>query len=179
MGKLPSKYAWLAKETGPKTLVEALRHYGVIETPGGANNPEIMRWAKEVGAGGYYGADSIPWCGLFHAVVTKRAGYAPAYDPLAAKNWANYGNPVPKGEEMLGDTLVFVRPGGNHVARYIGENATQFLCLGGNQSDKVSFAWIAKDRLTACRRDPFKIGQPANIRKIWLNDSGEPSTNEA
>jgi uncharacterized protein (TIGR02594 family) len=179
MTALPPKYAWLLLETGPKTLVEALKYYGIIEQPGFASTPDIMHWAKVVGAAGYYHGDDIPWCGLFHAYVTKMAGYKPVADPLAAKNWAKYGTAVPKGEEMLGDTLVFSRPGGNHVGRYIGENKTAFLVYGGNQSDKVGFAFIEKSRLTAARRDPYVHGQPANVRKIHLAYTGEMLKNAA
>ncbi|HXF88153.1 MAG TPA: TIGR02594 family protein, partial [Xanthobacteraceae bacterium] len=73
---LPSRYAWLARESGPKMLVEALKLYGTMETPGSANNPTIVAWAWEVGGevADVFKADGIPWCGLFMAVVAKRAG---------------------------------------------------------------------------------------------------------
>ena len=69
--KLPPQYAWLARETGPRMLLEGLKTYGTREVPGPANNPVIMGWAREVGIERDYHADSVPWCGLWMAVVAK------------------------------------------------------------------------------------------------------------
>ncbi|BCM83732.1 hypothetical protein [Methylobacterium indicum] len=65
MGKLPAAYAWLAAETAPRVLVEALALFETKETPGAASNPAILAWAKEVGVGRDYVNDGIAWCGLF------------------------------------------------------------------------------------------------------------------
>lgn len=179
---LPTKYQWLSAEGAPKILVEALRHFGTLETAGPNNNPNIMRWASEVGVKGWYTQDSIPWCGLFIGICAKRAGYPfSAAKLLAAREWVNWGNVIKKDGAMLGDVLIFTRNGGGHVGLYIGENATHFCVYGGNQSDAVGFTWIVKTRLYAVRRSPFKIGQPSNVRKIYINmDTGDVvSTNEA
>lgn len=176
---LPTKYNWLSSEGAPKMLVEALRHYGTLELVGKGSNPNITKWAKEVGVSGWYTDDDIPWCGLFVGVVAKRCGYAfSAAKLLAAKEWNNWGNPVTKGREMLWDILVFQRPGGGHVGFYVGENSHAFLVYGGNQSNAVGFAWIAKDRLLGARRPKYLIGEPANVRKIILTETGELSKNE-
>ena len=68
---LPARYGWLAREPGPRMIVEALKLFGTMEKPGAANNPTIVAWAKEVGGevADVYKADSIPWCGLFMAAV--------------------------------------------------------------------------------------------------------------
>lgn len=177
---LPSKYSWLNREGAPKMLVEALKHYGILEHVGKGSNVNIMAWAKEVGVSGWYTDDDIPWCGLFVGVVAKRAGYAfSAAKLLAAREWANWGEPVPVGREMLWDVLVFSRTGGGHVGFYVGENNHAFLVYGGNQANSVGFAWIDKSRLVATRRPKYKIGEPANVRKILLSETGELSINEA
>jgi uncharacterized protein (TIGR02594 family) len=177
--KLPEKYNWLEKETAPKMLVEALRHYGTLEHKGKGSNPNILAWAKEVGVNGWYADDDIPWCGLFVGVVVKRAGYPIKSDLLSALSWAKFGEAVPKGREMLWDILVFTRPGGGHVGFYVGENETAFLVYGGNQANAVGFTWIAKSRLFAARRPVYKIGEPNNVRKILLTETGELSQNES
>ena len=46
--ELPIKYNWLNKENAPKMLVEALRHYGILEHVGKGSNPNITQWATEV-----------------------------------------------------------------------------------------------------------------------------------
>lgn len=180
---LPSAYAWLAKESGPVMLHEALKLYGTHETPGSADNPVIMGWAKEVGVKGYTHDSTVPWCGLFVALVAKRAGwdYSPQENPLWALNWAKWGRPSPA--PSLGDVLVFKRQTATgvagHVALYVGEDASAFHCLGGNQSDQVCITRVAKDRLVAARRAPWRIKQPGNIRPIHLAATGSLSTNEA
>lgn len=179
MANLPSQYEWLNNEGAPKMIVEALLLYGTIETPGAANNQTIINWANEVGGKvtDVYKADSIPWCGLFMAVVAKRAGKEVPKDPLWALNWSAFGNRVEQA--MLGDTLVFVRKGGGHVGIYIGEDKAAYHVLGGNTSDKVSIARIDKKRLYTISRPIYSIAQPPNVRRIFLSEKGMLSINES
>ena len=175
---LPSRYGWLAREPGPKMIVEALKLYGTLEKPGSANNPTIIAWAREVGAevADVYKADSIPWCGLFMAVVAKRAGKEVPKHPLWALSWSAFGAKSP--QPALGDVLVFTRKGGGHVALYVGEDGSAFHVLGGNQSDRVCITRIAKARLYAARRPLYRV-QPTNVRPINLASMGALSLNEA
>lgn len=175
---LPERYGWLAREPGPKMLVEALKLFGTMEKPGSANNPVILSWAKEVGAevADVYKADSIPWCGLFMAVVAKRAGKEVPTHPLWALSWSAFGAKSPAAG--LGDVLVFVRNGGGHVGLYVGEDGSAFHVLGGNQSDRVCITRVAKARLYAARRPLYRV-QPANVQPNHLASSGALSLNEA
>lgn len=175
---LPDKYQWLEQEKAPKMLVESLRHYGIMEHVGKGSNVNISGWAKEVGVSGWYTDDDIPWCGLFVGVVAKRCGYPfSAGKLLAAREWANWGTAVLK--PRLWDILVFSRPGGGHVGFYVGENEKAYLVYGGNQSNAVGFAWIDKARCIAIRRPIYKVGEPDNVRPIYLSFTGELSKNEA
>lgn len=176
---LPEKYKWLSKEEAPKILIEALKSYNIREVPGTGNNPVIMQWAKSL-AIPWYTADSIPWCGLSMGIWARDAGYP--FDKnklLAAKSWLSWGNEVIPGDESLGDVLIFGREGGGHVGLYVGEDSKAFHVLGGNQSDYTGFTRILKSRLLGARRSPFKKGQPANVRKVYLSESREISKNEA
>jgi uncharacterized protein (TIGR02594 family) len=175
---LPARYAWLAREPGPKMIVEALKLFGTMEAPGLANNPTIIAWAKEVGGevADVYEADSIPWCGLFMAVIAKRAGKEITKHPLWALSWSAFGAKSPAA--ALGDVLVFVRNGGGHVGLYVGEDASAFHVLGGNQSDRVCITRVAKSRLYAARRPLYRV-QPDNVRPIHLEATGALSLNEA
>ena len=47
--------------------------------------------------------------------------------------------------------MVFSRTGGGHVGFYVGEDKDAYHILGGNQSDMVSIARVAKDRHVATR----------------------------
>lgn len=181
---LPKQYQWLENEPGPKMLLEALRHYGCLEVKGPNHNPDITRWAHEIGGkiADVYRADEIPWCGLFIAICAKRSGYELPKDPLWALNWGTFG--TKQTTARLGDVLTFIRKTSSgatagHVALYVGEDAAAYHVLGGNQSDRVCITRIAKNRLYAIRRPDFKIGQPRNVRQVFLASNGRLSTNEA
>lgn len=173
---LPAQYAWLAKEAGPKMIIEALKLFGTVEAPGPKDNPAILAWAAELGLSKTYSHDSIPWCGLFIGIVAKRAGQKVVDSPLWALSWADFGKPTTGA--MLGDVLTFKRNGGGHVGLYVGEDAGAFHVLGGNQSDQVNITRVAKSRFYRARRPLYNV-QPANVRKIKLVSNGKLSTNEA
>lgn len=177
---LPKKYTWLLREPGPRILCEALKTHGTKEVPGKSDNPEILRWARVAGVGTIYQHDSIAWCGLAVAYWAVMAGYKPPSNPLWARNWATFGTDASKGGPALGDILVFARGSGGHVGLYVGETADHYAVLGGNQSDQVNIALVAKSRLLAARRCDWKIAQPPNVRRIRLSAAGTPvSTSEA
>ncbi|WP_200932456.1 TIGR02594 family protein [Sphingomonas sp. Leaf412] len=129
-------YKWLDKlGTLPRMIAEARKLIDTYEHSGATNNPVIMDWAKEVDPGGSdgYTADSIPWCGLFMAVVARRAGKTPPVKPYWALNWGKFG--VDGGQPELGDVLTFIRTAadgsrGGHVALYVGEDASCYHVLG-------------------------------------------------
>jgi uncharacterized protein (TIGR02594 family) len=177
---LPKKYQWLEEEPGPRILKEFLKVYGTLEKQGSASNPTIMWWAKSIGLQRVYTDDSIPWCGLVMAYVAAQAGWDhnPKGNALWALNWLAWGNPVARGQEMLGDVLTFKRPGGGHVGIYVGEDKDAFHVLGGNTDDQVKVKRILKSRFQGARRCPWRVNQPANIRKIKLSAEGALSSNE-
>lgn len=181
---LPLRYEWLyVINTLPRTISEALTHYGIIELPGKKNSPTIMGWASELTAAGCdladYSNDEIPWCGLFAAIVTyRRRGNIKEVvsSPLWARSWANYGKPVQS--PGLGDVLVFTRNGGGHVGFYVAEDKDCYHVLGGNQSNSVTITRIAKSRCIAFRR-PIYINTPASVKPYLVRASGAISENEA
>ena len=175
----PIGYKWLGTVGQlPKTIQEALALFGVHECAGTVDNPVIMGWAAEVGKEieAAYGHDDVPWCGLFAAVVTKRAGKPVVAGPLWAQNWKKFG--AEAEHASLGDILVFVREGGGHVGFYVGEDASAYHVLGGNQGDKVCIARISKARCVAARRPPYNV-QPASVKPYHIAANGSVSTNEA
>lgn len=195
-------YAWLNAEPAPRMLLEALNLYGTREAPGAANNPVILAWADELGeaertayarwAADWYDTDSTAWCGLYMAVCAARANVEnrperrPPAKYLSALAWTAFGLPIAVQAAELGDILIFARKGGGHVGLYVGEDATHFHVLGGNQgdiesgvpADIVGIARIAKDRCVAVRRTPYLV-KPPNVRKVQLAGLGAASTNEA
>lgn len=181
MKPLPPAYAWLDRVDGaPRIITEARKLFGTVETPGKASTAEIMAWAKECGLKTVYSDDEVPWCGLFAAVVAKRAGWDPVESPLWARNWAKFGRAVTPKEASLGDVLVFQRPGGGgHVGFYVGHDAGYYHVLGGNQGDAVTITRIAKNRCIGIRRPKWRVSQPVGVKPYPLAASGAVSTNEA
>jgi uncharacterized protein (TIGR02594 family) len=170
---LPAAFEWLNAEPGPKMIKEALALLGTEQDLSERDNPVIMAWVTETGADStnIYKSDEVPWCGLFMAVVAKRAKKQVVKDPLWALNWGTFGKYT--ATPMLGDVLVFSRttPDGKkagHVGLYVGENLNHFFVLGGNQNDCVCIKAIAKDRLYVCRRPNYNQ-QPPNVRPVYLD----------
>ena len=181
---IPAQYQWLLElHPLPKTISLALKELGVAEVIGKGSDRTIISWRDELNLAGVkisgYSDDSIPWCGLFAAIIAlRRMGVASevVVDPLWARNWVEYGTKSPTAS--LGDILVFVRNGGGHVSFYVGEDKTCYHVLGGNQSDKVCVTRITKDRCIAVRRPPYKTN-PDSVRPYILSPTGKPSTNES
>ena len=169
-----ASYPWVSAQP-PRMVAEAVRLIGVSEASGARDNPAILGWAREAGVAGYR-ADSVPWCGLFMAVVARRAGKAVPDRPLWALNWAKFGAPAQAAG--LGDVLVFRRSSGGHVGLYVAEDATAFHVLGGNQGDRVCILRIARTRLHAVRRPLYRV-VPASVRAYRAGTTATLSTNEA
>lgn len=192
MAKHLKRYPHLTRADLPRLVQEGLKTYGVREAPGAASNATILGWAKEVDAllGNLpYNSDAIPWCGLWMAVISKRAGWSDEVprQPLWALHWATFGNP--SDTPSLGDVLVFTRPivdpktgrrrTGGHVGLYVAEDDAAYHVLGGNQSDSVNIARIAKSRLYEARRPPWRVRQPSSVKPYRVSGLGRLSTNEA
>lgn len=173
------QYKFLENKPMPRILRTAFEKYGTQEIVGPKHNPVILKWAKDLGLSKVYTNDEIPWCGLFVAIVVKDADYANQVvkDPLWARNWAKYGTGTKTG--ALGDILVFGRNGGGHVGFYVGEDATCFHVLGGNQSNRVNVTRILKTRLIAIRRTKWSVAQPNTVVRLVYNANGTISQNEA
>lgn len=186
--KLPKKYVYLQDLVLPWVIEQGLKEYGTWEWGKAENNPKILGWADEVAAaapsnynkwvGSWYDKDSIPWCGLYAAVIALRAKKEIPNNYLRAMAWANFGKGIDEDNAGLGDVLVFYRNGGGHVGFYVGEDKTHYHILGGNQGDQVNIRRIAKSRIYSVNR-PIYNNQPASVKKYWLSADGKVSTNEA
>ncbi len=156
----------------PAWLAIAESHIGTTELPGTGSNPTIMGWAAKVLTGWvktFFTDDDIPWCALFVNACLDAVDLK-GTNSLAALSFADWGRPL--GKPVLGALMVFQRPGGHHAGFYVGQSATHYRILGGNQSNSVNLAWLAKDRLIAIRWPrccPIPDDGP-----ILLTANGEP-----
>lgn len=177
---LPAQYQWLLQEPGPRMIIEGLKFYGIKEIKGQKSNPIIIQWAKDFGIYHIYKNDDDAWCALAHAAVAKNAGKPVpfrGYELLRAKSWLQWGEEVPIGEQMYGDTVIFKRPKGYHVGLDIGEDEDCIHTMGGNQGDMYCIVRMPKSRLVGVRR-LYQVAMPPNIRKINLYPTGAISTDE-
>lgn len=181
---LPTQYQWLSNlQELPSTIKEALALYGVQEIVGAGSNLTIIEWRDELNQAGVkisgFSDDDVAWCGLFAAIVTYRRKKKPkevVESPLWARNWLQYG--IGTDQPSLGDILVFKRNGGGHVGFYIGEDASHYHVLGGNQGNAVNIKRLEKARLLGARR-PIYIKKPSSVKPYRLSSTGDTSTNEA
>jgi uncharacterized protein (TIGR02594 family) len=181
---VPAGYLWLQRLGDLPNLTEAGLHLlGIAELSGSANNPTLFKWRDELKAIGKhtegFTADAVPWCGLGAGKMALDAGYGseiPSY-PLWALNWNSFG--VAAKQPCLGSICTFMRDGGGHVGLYIAEDREGYYhVLGGNTSNRVSIARIAKTRLRACR-EPAYHTRPSTARPFVVSATGTITTNEA
>ena len=131
---------------------EAKQLIGTTEGPRSANNPVILKWARDLKID--YRGDDIPWCGLFvaHCIGSTLPDEQLPAGPLLARNWRKFGESC---QPMRGAVLVFWRGKKEgvqgHVGFYHSEDRKAFHVLGGNQSDQVNLTRIGKNRLLAAR----------------------------
>ena len=98
-------------------------------------------------------------------------------NPYYARNWSTFG--VNLISASLGCVLVFSRTGGGHVGFYEGEDASYYHVRGGNQSNAITVARIAKNRCIA-RRWPRTVPLPTSGPIRMTSVAGVAvSTNEA
>jgi uncharacterized protein (TIGR02594 family) len=156
---------------------EAERHLGLRERAGPKHNPEIIGWLERLKAP--WRDDETPWCGTFVGwciAATLPDELLPA-NPFGARSWLTFGAAC---EPRRAAVLVFSRPGSawsGHVGFYSGEDEGAFHVLGGNQSDAVTTARIAKPRLLGARW-PKSARRPSGGR-IRATASHPLSSNEA
>lgn len=163
----------------PRHLEIAISFIGVKEFDGKPNNPKIIEWGLELGLNDIYKEDSTAWCGLFFAIVCKRAKrelpqFKDPYDYLRALKYVGIWQNTPR--PAVGDVLVFQRPSGGHIGFYVAESKTTYYVLGGNQNNSVNITEILKSRCVATRRPLYNSYVPF---RVILDSTGNISTNEA
>jgi len=80
-------------------------------------------------------------------------------------------------QRITGAVLIFSRGSGGHVGFAIGQDDVHFYVLGGNQSDAVTIARIAKSRLLGAR---WPVTYPPRQKRLLTMKPGEflATTNE-
>lgn len=164
---LPEEFPWMQI---------ALRKKGLLE---GKDNAELRKFLKSDGKT-LGDPAKLPWCGDFWETCTALAlpREVMPTNPYLARNCLKFGVDT---TPCYGATLVFWRGSktgtSGHVGFYYAEDARYYHVLGGNQSNSVSVARIAKTRLLGARL-PL-TGGPYRRMKVRVSAKGAVSTNEA
>jgi uncharacterized protein (TIGR02594 family) len=122
----------------------------------------------------------LPWCGdavdtaLHLALPNEPRPGDLGKNPYWALNWMYLGSEC---RPCFGAIAAFKRPSGGHVGILVGQSATEYRVLGGNQSDAIGYTWIAKTRCEAVRW-PSTFKNPNTPLSLMRRD-GAISTNEA
>lgn len=139
----------------------ALRELGVQERSGaGEHHPRIVAYHQttnlpQTPTGAL--SDETPWCASFVNWCLREAGYA-GTNSARARSFLSFGMPVAPDEIRRGDIVIFsrgVHPTAGHVGFFVdwsSASASVMTVLGGNQSNRVSFARYARKDLLGIRR---------------------------
>lgn len=185
---LNPQYKWAyehALKNGPQIMVEAFKTFGISEIEGASARPEIIEMAQYLGGviADFYTSDEIPWCGLGVSYWIKKAGFNPPvnFSQVRARDFATWGKEAKT--PSFGDIMVFWRGSrqgrDGHVGLYVGENATHYFIFGANQKNQIGIDPIAKVRLLAARRCPWRLMQPRGVVPFTnINIKSKESVNE-
>ncbi len=163
LGIVPSKFSPGA--SAPVWVAEAFRKLGLHEV---ANNKTLREYLAANGKA-LGDPSKLPWCGDFvESVIAKTLPAEPLIsNPFWALGWSKFGRAIKV--VAVGNILTFKRNGGGHVGFCVGHDATHFHVLGGNQSNAVTIARIAKNRLDAMRW-PSTVPMPTkSIAQTTIN----------
>ncbi len=120
----------------------ASKDLGLKETDGRASTPRIKQ-AIHMAATWLDEDDTVtPWCACIRGLWGHETGTGQPAEFYRAKNWLKWGTKVESLENAIqGDTVILKRNGGYHVGLFAGiVNQSQFMMLGGNQSNCVNIA---------------------------------------
>jgi uncharacterized protein (TIGR02594 family) len=126
----------------------ALSQYGVKETVGSKDHPQIINYFTSLGFDGNKLHDETAWCSAYANWVAKTAGYEFS-GQLTARSWLTVG--VSTATPEIGDVVVLWRVAPKswkgHVGFFIKETKRYVYVLGGNQSNKVCIKAYPKNRV--------------------------------
>jgi uncharacterized protein (TIGR02594 family) len=156
----------------PPWVTEARRFLGLHEV----KNAKVLDKAFRLDA------SETAWCGAFVGMVIATAlpkEPLPA-NPLGSRNWLKFGKPL--SDPQIGAIAVFWRGSKTgwqgHVGIVVGHDKTHLHILGGNQSDSVSIARVAKSRLLGYRW-PVTYPDAPNSALPMTTITASVTTNEA
>ncbi|MFZ6000953.1 MAG: TIGR02594 family protein [Bacteroidota bacterium] len=138
-----------------KLIQIAVNELGQKEISGPAENPSIVRFAREGGNFAWKNEEETPWCSIFVNWCAKKAGLKSS-GLASARSWLVVGTLVESPQP--GDVVVFWRESRDswkgHVGFFFGfsKDGLRVFCLGGNQGNQVSISSFGIDQVLGYRR---------------------------
>jgi uncharacterized protein (TIGR02594 family) len=173
---LPGRY-----NRDPAWLAAARQLLGVTETPGAANNPQIMRWAQDLDQ--WYPGDDVAWCGLFvaHCMSVGAPDVPQSFNRLGARAWKDFGVPIAATEVAPYGAVCRLwrthptKSWHGHVFIVTAQSDDAICGIGGNQDDSVSERWFSRERVLGYNM-PYAMDQ---YKPAPRSKTGTLSHNEA
>lgn len=153
--------------TDPIWVAVSASHVGINELPGKLSQAVILQWAADLGVSTIYKDDDTAWCALYFwrlmmACQIPIPAFASPYDYLRARKVAECQWGQVLTYDAYGMVGVYDRPGGAHVGLILGQRQGFDWVRGGNQSNRVGYSWIERERrLANGRLWPLGFALPA------------------
>jgi uncharacterized protein (TIGR02594 family) len=143
-------------------IAEGLKTLGWHEV---TDKAKLQAWLK---SGGKALGDpaSLPWCGDWvESAMALALPNEPRPDyPFFAQNWAGFGIAVAPTRGAVG--VIRWSASSGHVAFLLGQHGGNYVCLGGNQSNRVSIAEFPKSAFIATRWPATFAPRPINLPEM-------------
>ena len=101
------------------------------------------------------------WCAAFVNAILEMDGIpgseSVSENPLMARSFLSWGDPIDPEDIQKGDIVIFPRGNSSwqgHVGFFIQEYNGQWIILGGNQDNTVSYKLFNPSRAIGIRRRP-------------------------
>lgn len=102
----------------------------------------------------------VEWCAAFVNAILQISDIPNLYDiqtvnPLAARNFLEWGEAIKPEDIQLGDIVIFPRGDNNwqgHVGFFVEEQEGRWVILGGNQANSVRYDFYKPSRALGIRR---------------------------
>jgi uncharacterized protein (TIGR02594 family) len=124
---------------------------GVAEIPGAGDNPRIVEYLKSTSLGKPDNQnDETPWCSAFVNWCMEQAGIE-GTGSAWARSWLNWGK-EPDADDYKGCVVILERGAhSGHVGFLDDWDDEGVRLLGGNQANKVCYAWFPIERVLGYR----------------------------
>jgi len=150
----------------PPWMAVAWGELGQSERAGAATNPRIRDYFAE--AGYAISDDETAWCAAFVGACLERGGFASTRS-LKARSYLDWGSSTAAPE--IGAIAVLSRgadPALGHVGFLVGMTNVSVILLGGNQSNAVTVAAFARNRVLGFRTPrPEDVVRPPSGQDIF------------